>query len=240
MGAIMTDIDDFLHAQTPTAIRPLLGLTILLVEDSLTACEAMRLMCLRSGARIRRADCLESARRHLRVYRPNIVIADMGLPDGSGAELLAELAQATPRVQSLIALSADPDRREEALSSGADGFIEKPLGSVAEFQAAVLKFIPEDKRPLGPRRVCEDPVNPDPVAVQEDLALAHNLLQEGDQTADTKTYLATFLAGVARTASDSELHDVAQGFARARALAGPEREKLANVISSRLQKPLVI
>ena len=71
--------------------KPLLGTTILIIEDSKYVCEAMRLMCLHSGARLRHADTVAAARRHLRHYRPNIVIIDEGLPDGSGSEFAAEL-----------------------------------------------------------------------------------------------------------------------------------------------------
>ncbi len=87
--------------------RPLLGLTVLVVEDSRLPARRCACSCLRSGARIRRADCLASARRHLQVYRPSVVIVDLGLPDGSGAELLAELSGRLPRVAVLLGTSGD-------------------------------------------------------------------------------------------------------------------------------------
>ena len=92
----MDELSDLPPMRTPTSNRPLLGMTVLVVEDSRFTCEALRLMCLRSGARIRRADCLRSARRHLRVYRPSIAIVDLGLPDGSGTDLIEDLNSANP------------------------------------------------------------------------------------------------------------------------------------------------
>ncbi|MDC0113619.1 hypothetical protein OAI45_00780 [Planktomarina temperata] len=62
----MTGMSNTLHSLKPTSRRPLHGLMVLLVEDSLTAGEAVRLMCITSGARLRRTDCMESARRHLK------------------------------------------------------------------------------------------------------------------------------------------------------------------------------
>lgn len=188
------------------AARPLLGLTVLLVEDSRFASEAMRLLCLRSGARIRRADTLRAAQRHLATYRPTAVIVDMGLPDGSGGDLIALLASRQPRVPVLLAISGDPDRAAEAMAAGADGFLEKPIESVAAFQQALLSRLPPgdgamDMRlaaseanrrprpardtaaadPPGPGRPpasdpAQDRIAPDPIALRDDLAHAAELL----------------------------------------------------------------
>ena len=44
------DLDSLNLMPKTTPSRPLLGLTILIVEDSRYSCEAMRFMALRSGA----------------------------------------------------------------------------------------------------------------------------------------------------------------------------------------------
>eukprot|EP01031_Cornospumella_fuschlensis_P014764 gene14764-18040_t len=67
---------------------PLQGVTILAVEDSRFACEALRLIARRAGARLRRAETMAAARDHLRVYRPDVVLIDLGLPDGRGDALI--------------------------------------------------------------------------------------------------------------------------------------------------------
>ena len=207
----MTGMSNRLHSLKPTSRRPLHGLMVLLVEDSLTAGEAVRLMCITSGARLRRADCMTSARRHLRIYRPDVAIVYMGLPDGDGAELIAELAQANPRTQTIIGLSADPSRATAAMEAGADSFIEKPLNSVAGFQSAILMNMPHHRRTMDIRLLPDLAFEADQRALQEDLIHALELLNNTKYVANPG-YLAAFVTGVARTASDPTLEQAAEQY----------------------------
>ncbi len=206
-------IEEFLSARKPTAERPLLGHTVLLVEDSRFASEAMRLLCLRSGARIRRADSLKSADRHLRTYRPSVVIVDLGLPDGSGIDLIRELSNAQPRVGVILATSGDTALAERAIKAGADGFLDKPITSLGVFQEAVLSRLPEDARPSGPRVVPEDQVMPDRLALRDDLEHVLDVLTSAENDG-TLRYASRFLAGLAKTAADAELEVAAQKLER--------------------------
>lgn len=191
-----------------TGGRVLAGLTVLLVEDSRFASEAVRLLCLRSGARIRRADCLASARRHLAIYRPAVVIVDMGLPDGDGAGLIAELAALTPRVPVILGLSGDPDARGAAMAAGAHGFLAKPVESLAVFQQAILGALPSESRPIGLRALPSDMVLPDIGALRDDLAHVAGALGDAPGAEELR-HVVRFTAGLARSARDRALEEAA-------------------------------
>ena len=241
----MDDLDAFVVAKpVPTSSRPLLGLTALVVEDRRFACEAMRLLCLRSGARIRRADCLRSARRHLQVCRPSVVIIDLGLPDGSGTDLITELNQTVPRVEVILGTSGDDAGQSRAIAAGADGFMPKPITSLAVFQEIVLSRLPADRRPMGPRCVSEEEITPDPIAFRDDMAHVADVMgEECIRDEAVLDYIAQFVTGVARSADDTTLQQAAEALAQARASGGPvgsNAARVAGLIQDRLAQKVAI
>lgn len=238
----MDDLAQYDLIRHPTRARPLLGLTVLVVEDSRFACDAMRLLCIKSGARIRRADCLRSARRHLQVYRPSVVVIDLGLPDGSGADLISELSETSPRVDVILATSGDEFGEAVAIAAGADGFMPKPLSSVAAFQQAILTRMPEDRRPDGLRSMTDEIIQPDQMAFRDDMAHVADVL---DDEADDRMldYVAQFLTGVARSADDTPLLNAAQSLAKSRSQGGCARSdaaRVAGLVQDRLAQQVAI
>ena len=195
---------------------PLQGLTVLAVEDSRYACDALRLMCQKAGARLRRAETLAVARAHLRVYRPDVVIIDLGLPDGRGEALIADLARSGQRPGAVLGTSGDPMGRSRALGAGADGFLDKPCASFAAFCATLRAHSPDTAALPGAATLidgmAQDAISPDLLALQDDLAMAARNLA-GDPDAATRRYVAGFLSGIADHAKDVAL-------AKAAAMAG--------------------
>jgi DNA-binding NtrC family response regulator len=239
----MDELDPFaLHSRLPTAARPLLGLTVLVVEDSRFASEALRLLCLRSGARIRRADCLRSASRHLQVYHPAVAIIDIGLRDGSGAELIAELNEAQPRTNVIIGMSGDPDGQIKAMKAGADAFMAKPVTSLSAFQELILAHLPPERQPSGPRSIPDEVITPDPIAYQDDLAHMADIINAADDEA-TMDYVAQFLTGVAKSAEDDAMLNAVDALAKQRAAGKPtgsEMARLAGLVQQRLQHKIAM
>ena len=169
----------------------LFAVTILLVEDSRSASEAIRLYAAESGARVRRADSLHAASRHLAIYRPNVVMVDLGLPDGDGMALIRHLASASTPLGAIVALSGHERGawQAEAIAAGAAACLEKPIASLRAFQECVLVGAARrrDPPPAGRARAGARPGAPRcGAALAEDMRRARALLAEALPAGDAR------------------------------------------------------
>lgn len=186
--------------------------TLLLVEDSRFAAEAVRLVCRRAGIRLRRADSLAAAALHLRVYRPDIALIDLGLPDGSGLDLIAALDASPLRPGRLVAISGDGAFEGSAFAAGADAFLTKPM-TLAGHLAALTGEGPVDAPPPW-EGMRERNAGADPLALRDDLRRVRELL-DGPEAPGRLRYAGQFLASVGRALQDSALAEAATAAARA-------------------------
>lgn len=216
----------------------LFAVTILLVEDSRSASEAIRLMAAESGARLRRADSLHSASRHLAIYRPSVVMVDLGLPDGDGMQLVRHLAAATPPIGAVIALSGQ-DRlawQAEALALGAAACLEKPIPSLRAFQDVVLGVLPDRaaRRAGGGDLSLGDRASVQ-AAFDEDLRRARSLLVDAVRADDAGTvaYCAQFVGSVAEMLGDAPLAAAAAAPAGGASLLARIEDRLAGAAAGR-------
>lgn len=83
------------------------------------------------------ADGVAAARRRAGVVKPAVVVMDMRLTDGDGAQATAEVLAVSP-VSRVLVLSASDEREDvlEAVKAGATGYLVKSA-SKAELSAAV-------------------------------------------------------------------------------------------------------
>ena len=160
----------------------------------------------------------------------------MGLPDGNGAELIARMAALRPRVPVVLGMSGDPDNEAAAMEAGADGFLTKPVESLAHFQHLILSSLPPEAQPTGLRVVNSDVIQPDRGALRDDLAHVAEVLSAASDTT-ASAYIARFLAGVARSARDEPLEEAATALARdhsaGRALAA-DLARISGLVQDRL------
>ena len=108
---------------------------IILVEDQADFRRLMKALLARQSDLevVAEAGSLAEARKVTDAVNFDVAILDLGLPDGHGADLIAELRRVNPGVRVLI-LSAtlDPTNIEKATRAGADEIMDKfsPLEEV--------------------------------------------------------------------------------------------------------------
>lgn len=104
------------------------GPRVLVVEDEQQLRFALRRYLEESGYSVRDAASAAQALREFAVFKPDVVLLDLMLPDMSGAEVCREIRRnhETP----IVVLSAlgDEKTKVKALDEGADDYLTKPFG----------------------------------------------------------------------------------------------------------------
>lgn len=115
---------------------PSTRLKALVVDDEKAIRRFLRSTLVAEDFDVVEAETIAEARTAGEKLRPDLVVLDLGLPDGDGTELIAPfIALSKPAILVLSALDEEA-RKVRALDLGADDFITKPFG-VAEFMARV-------------------------------------------------------------------------------------------------------
>jgi two-component system OmpR family response regulator len=110
---------------------------ILVVDDHDEVRSLLRRALARDGHVVRTAAHLEGARTVLAGRDVDLVVLDVGLPDGAGLDLCRELRAVGHGVPVLVLTAqAQISRRIEGFEAGADDFVAKPF-AIAELRARV-------------------------------------------------------------------------------------------------------
>lgn len=109
---------------------------VLIVEDEADIRRFVRLALETEGHEVHEADGVKQALIEAGTRRPDVVVLDLGLPDGDGVDFIRDLrGWSTVPVIVLSARSSEDDKIA-ALDAGADDYLLKPFG-VGELLARV-------------------------------------------------------------------------------------------------------
>ena len=122
---------------------------VLLVEDDPAIARTIIYTLERDGMQVRHSLQIMDARRQMALKRPDILILDVGLPDGSGLDWCRQLRNdATSTNLPILMLSAHGEEidRVLGLELGADDYVTKPF-SPRELLARIRSMLRRSHQP---------------------------------------------------------------------------------------------
>ena len=146
--------------------------SVLIVEDEKEIRRFLRVALESEAVRVYDSETLQRGLIEAATRKPDLVILDLGLPDGDGIDFIRDFRQwsSVP----VIVLSARSEEQDKiaALDAGADDFLTKPFG-IGELQARVRVALRRQNGQQAINAVVQFG------QVQVDLA-AHQILRNGE------------------------------------------------------------
>jgi DNA-binding response OmpR family regulator len=114
---------------------------VLVLEDDASISELLNWILMDAGYQVTCVDNLQAARRECAQLMPDVIIADLLLPDGLGSDLVGEVNSASNGNSPIsIVMSAVPQARRRAEAAGADLCLTKPF-DLAELLESISEMI---------------------------------------------------------------------------------------------------
>lgn len=109
-------------------------INVLIVEDEQAIRRFLRTALEADGLRVFEAETLQRGLLEAATRKPDLVILDLGLPDGDGIDFIRDLRQWSQMPVIVLSARAEESDKIAALDAGADDYLSKPFG-IGELQA---------------------------------------------------------------------------------------------------------
>lgn len=146
-------------------------INVLIVEDEQAIVRFLRTALEADGLRVHDAGTMQRGLLEAATRKPDLIILDLGLPDGDGIDFIRDLRQWSQVPVIVLSARIEESDKIAALDAGADDYLSKPFG-IGELQARLRVAL---------RRHAS--ASPDPLVAFSDIRvdLAARRIQRGEE-----------------------------------------------------------
>jgi two-component system, OmpR family, KDP operon response regulator KdpE len=123
---------------------------VLVVEDEPGIRQVLRVLLEAERYRVVEAETAARAESEARTHKPDLLIVDLGLPDGDGLDVIRRVRAWSPVPIVVLSARTMEDQKVAALDAGADDYVTKPFGApelLARMRAALRRNVRSAKGP---------------------------------------------------------------------------------------------
>ena len=126
---------------------------VLIVEDEKQIRRFVRVAVEEEGCQVAEAETMADGLLQAGARQPDLLVLDLGLPDGNGVDLIRDLRGWSDMPVLILSARSQETDKIEALDAGADDYLTKPF-SVGELRARVRALLrrrsrsPESASPI--------------------------------------------------------------------------------------------